>query len=167
MLTGSLASAHYGAARSTLDIDIVIEASVEQLTTFIQSLPLTEYYADLNAALDAHKHQSLFNVIDTETGWKIDLIMRKSRAFSKEEFSRRRPVNVQGIPLTVATAEDMVIAKLEWSKKSGSQRQIEDVAWMLRFRSQSLDHRYIQKWVSELDLIKQWNEAKRAAGITE
>jgi hypothetical protein len=167
MLTGSLASAHYGAARSTLDIDMVIEATPEQLTTFVQSLPVTEYYVDLDAALDAHKHQSLFNVIDKETGWKIDLIIRKSRAFSKEEFSRRQSVNVQGIPLMVATAEDVVIAKLEWSKKSQSQRQVEDVAWMLKFRSENLDHVYIRKWVSELDLIEQWNEAKRAAGISE
>jgi|KBSMisStaDraftv2_1062788.scaffolds.fasta_scaffold40621_4 hypothetical protein len=165
MLTGSLASAHYGAARSTLDIDIVIEATAEQLTAFVRSLPVTEYYVNLDAALDAHRHQSLFNVIDTETGWKIDLILRKSRAFSLEEFGRRSSINVQGHQLFVASVEDVVIAKLEWSKLAQSQRQVEDVASILKIRSQTLDKSYIRKWVSELEIEPQWEQAKLAAGI--
>ena len=126
MLSGSFASAYHGAPRSTQDIDIVIAANPEQLRTFVWSLPSGEYYADLDAALEAHTRQSLFNVIDLATGWKIDLIIRKSRAFSQEEFARRQLVNVQGLPLFVASAEDVVIAKLEWSKLAQSQRQIED-----------------------------------------
>jgi ketol-acid reductoisomerase len=53
MLTGSFASAHYGAPRSTQDIDLVIEASATQLRTFIQNLPTGEYYSDWDAALEA------------------------------------------------------------------------------------------------------------------
>ncbi len=83
MLSGSFASAYHGAPRSTQDIDIVIAANPEQLRTFVQSLPSGEYYADLDAALEAHTRQSLFNVIDLATGWKIDLIIRKSRAFRR------------------------------------------------------------------------------------
>ena len=147
MLTGSFASAHYGAPRSTLDIDIVIAASPAQLRTFIQSLPSTEYYADLDTALEAHKRQSLFNLIDLATGWKIDLIIRKSRAFSLEEFDRRQLVTVQGLPLFVASAEDVVIAKAEWSKLAQSQRQIEDAAAILRLRWPVLDRSYLEKWI--------------------
>jgi hypothetical protein len=54
MLTGSLASAHHGAPRSTVHIDIVIAGDPNQLRAFVQSLPSKEYYVDLNAALDAH-----------------------------------------------------------------------------------------------------------------
>lgn len=81
MLSGSFASAYYGSLRSTQDIDLVIAVTPSQLQTFIESLPVTEYYADLNAALEAQKRQSLFNVIDLKTGWKIDLIIRKGRVF--------------------------------------------------------------------------------------
>ncbi len=59
MLTGSFASAHHGAPRSTLDIDMVIAASPEQLRTFVDSLPSGDYYADLEAAREAEKGQSL------------------------------------------------------------------------------------------------------------
>ena len=54
---------------------------------------------DLDAALEARKHQSLFNVVDMATGWKIDWIIRKFRPFSEEEFRRRKLVNLQGSPL--------------------------------------------------------------------
>jgi uncharacterized nucleotidyltransferase DUF6036 len=167
MLTGSFASAHHGAPRSTLDIDIIIAANSEQLRIFVKSLPSGEYYSDLGAALEAHGRQSLFNVIDLATGWKIDLIILKSRAFSQEEFVRRQLVKVDGLPLFVATAEDVVIAKLEWSKLAQSQRQIEDVAAILRLRWEALDRFYLEQWISELDLKEEWSHAKHIAGISE
>ena len=57
MLTGSFASAYYGRARSTQDIDLVIEATGAQVQTFVQSLPGDEYYADLDAAAEAHQRE--------------------------------------------------------------------------------------------------------------
>jgi hypothetical protein len=83
---------------------------------------------DVDAALEAHTRQSLFHVIDSASGWKIDLIIRKSRAFSQEEFHRRQRVDLQTLPLYVASAEDVVVAKLEWSKLA----QLRDVSKTLR-----------------------------------
>jgi hypothetical protein len=116
MLAGSFASAYYGAPRTTQAIDLVIASTAEQLRTFVQLLSKDEYYVDLDTALEARKRESLFNVVDMATGWKIDLIIRKSRPFSEEEFRRRKLVNLQGSPLFVASAEDVVISKLEWAK---------------------------------------------------
>lgn len=164
MLSGSFASAYHGAPRSTQDIDLVIEATPAQLRAFVKSLPREEYYADLDTALEAHRRQSLFNVIDLATGWKIDFVICKSRAFSQEEFGRRQRVDLQGLPVFVASAEDIVIAKLEWSKLAASQRQIEDVTAILRLRWESLDRPYLEKWTRELGLTQEWNVALRGAG---
>jgi hypothetical protein len=116
MLAGSFASAYYGAPRTTQDIDLVIAATSDQLRTFVQFLSKDQYSVDLDTALEARKHQSLFNVVDMATGWKIDLIIRKSRPFSEEEFRRRELANLQGRSLFVASAEDVVVSKLEWAK---------------------------------------------------
>jgi hypothetical protein len=116
MLSGSFASAYYGALRATQDIDLVIAATPAQLRTFVQALSNDQYYADLAAALEAYNRQSMFNVIDLATGWKIDFIMRKARAFSREEFGRRQMTNLQGMTLFVASAEDVILSKLEWAK---------------------------------------------------
>lgn len=165
MLTGSFASAHYGLPRSTQDIDLVIEATEEQVRTFVQSLPDNEYYADLDAALESHRRESLFNVIDLTTGWKIDLIFRKSRPFSREEFSRRQLVDLQGLRIFVASAEDVIVAKLEWAKLAKSERQIGDVSDILRLRWKALDQPYLDRWISDLTLKVPWSAARRAAGV--
>jgi hypothetical protein len=94
-----------------------------------------------------------------------DLIVRKSRAFSLEEFGRRQLVNLQGLPLFVASPEDIVIAKLEWSKLAQSQRHIQDVAAILRVRWESLDRTYLEKWIRDLNLETEWSDARSAAGM--
>lgn len=164
MLSGSFASAYYGAPRSTQDIDFVIDALPGQLRAFVESLPGKEYYADVDAALQAHKRRSLFNVIDLATGWKIDLIIRKLRPFSEEEFRRRQKVSLHDTSIFIASAEDVVLSKLEWSKLAKSQRQIEDVAALLRIRLAELDQAYIQQWIRELDLQEEWTAAQVLAG---
>ena len=163
-LTGSFASAHYGVPRSTQDIDFVIEATPSEVRNLIRRLPSDEYYSDLDAALEAQRRESLFNVIDLRTGWKIDLIFRKSRPFSRQEFSRRQLVDLQGSRLFVASAEDVILAKLEWAKLAKSQRQIEDAAAVLRLRSEALDRPYMEQWISDLELRDQWSAAQLATG---
>src|ERR1700693_4954005 len=81
MLTGS-----FGALRSTQDIDLGIEANPDRLRALVQNLPTDQFYVDMDTVLEALKRESMFNLIDLATGWKIDLIIRKSRSFSREEF---------------------------------------------------------------------------------
>lgn len=166
MVTGSFASAHYGSPRSTQDIDLVIESTANQLEKFVGALPGNEYYVELDAALRAQQKESLFNVIDLATGWKIDFIVRKSRAFSREEFQRRQQVSFQDVNLYMATAEDTILSKLEWAKLGQSQRQIQDVVAILRVQWDGLEHSYLGKWIDELGLTKEWDDAKRAAEIS-
>ena len=165
MLTGSFASAYYGVPRSSQDIDLIIDPTPAQLQRFIQLLPSDEYYVDLETPLEAQERQSLFNVIDLLTGWKIDLIFRKSRPFSEEEFGRRQQVVLQDFAIFAASAEDVVIAKLEWAKQAHSRRHIEDVAGILRIRWEGLDHAYLEKWIDKLGLPTEWKDARHAAGI--
>ena len=94
-------------------------------------------------------------------------IIRKSRAFSQEEFQRRQRASLHDVPLFVVSAEDVVISKLEWAKLAQSRRQIEDAATILRMRWDALDHSYLEKWIDELDLQKEWDDARRVAGVSD
>jgi hypothetical protein len=60
----------------------------------------------------------------------VDIIIRKDRAFSREEFSRRRPVDPPFAErVSIVSPEDAILSKLEWAKQSGSsERQLADVA---------------------------------------
>lgn len=161
MLTGSFASAYHGRPRATQDIDFVIAPSADQLRALIHSLPPQEYYADEAAALEAHRQESQFNVIDLSTGWKIDFIFRKSRRFSRTEFDRRVRANLGDLALFIATAEDVILAKLEWAKLGGSHRQIEDVTGLLEVCGAELDLAYLEQWVAALELMAEWEAARR------
>jgi hypothetical protein len=108
----------------------------------------------------------MFNALDMEHGWKIALIIRKSRLFSEEEFRRRMAINLAGIDLFAATPEDVIVSKLEWSKLGQSQRHIDDAAGVLRMRGDSLDRSYVEKWIAELGLVQEWECARASSGIS-
>ena len=158
MLVGSIAALVHGRARSTQDFDVVIDADAGALRRLIQSLPEERFYASEAAALEAVRHESQFNVIDMDTGWKVDLIVKKQRRFSATEFNRRSKLDVLGERMYVASIEDTIIAKLEWAQAGGgSQRQLEDVQELLRIGGKRVDHEYVERWIAELGLQSMWD----------
>ncbi len=158
MVTGSSASAFHGEPRTTADIDIVIDPTLESLTTFVESLDPDQFYVgDAFVALSA---RGLFNVIQRATGWKVDLIVIKDRPFSRSEFERRMPVEIEGVRVSMTTAEDTILAKLEWARSSGSQRQRQDVRSIFAVSGAILDRRYLLYWAGELGLSEDLAEAE-------
>lgn len=164
MLTGSLAAAYHGAGRATMDIDMVIDPTATQLRALVDMLSGSGTYVSPDAAEEALAHRSMFNVVDTTSGWKADLIVRKARAFSETEFSRRLLAEYEGCRLWVASVEDVIVAKLEWAKLGASARQLEDVAALVRVNEAQLDRSYLDRWIADLDLSAQWGQAMREAG---
>jgi hypothetical protein len=68
--------------------------------------------------------------------------------------------------LYVASAEDVILSKLEWAKMTESERQLNDVAGILRTQDDELDNAYVARWVAALDLDAQWTRARTIAGVT-
>jgi hypothetical protein len=163
MVTGSFASSIHGEPRASKDIDIVVAPTRDQLLDFVRRFPADQYYADEQDAIDSLARGDMFNIVDFASGWKVDLIFLKQRPFSQTEFGRRKHENLAGLTLSVATAEDILIAKLEWAKMGESRRQLDDAASIIRVRGDLLDRNYIEKWVKELGLDQQWKAAKQLA----
>jgi predicted nucleotidyltransferase len=160
MLVGSVAALAHGRSRSTQDFDLVIEADASAVRDLVRSLPDERFYASEDAAIEALRHQTQFNVIDMETGWKIDLIPRKARRFSEIEFSRRTRIDVLGLPIFVASLEDTIVSKLEWAQAAGgSERQLEDVRALLQLGGERVDLQYVRHWVEALALETMWSKA--------
>jgi hypothetical protein len=162
MVAGSFASTAHGMPRTTQDLDLVIDPpSAAELDALVRSMAPEEYYVDADSARDALRRRSMFNVIDLASGWKIDFIIRKNRAFSRDEFARRMKLTLLDVPVFLASAEDTIVAKLEWSKQvGGSERQRRDVAGILATAGGSLDRPYVERWVRDLDLVEEWQAAQ-------
>jgi isopropylmalate/homocitrate/citramalate synthase len=165
MVVGSFASNLYGTGRATHDIDFVISATPEQTRMLLSLLPTAKYYFDFNTALEACRRKDMFNILDMERGWKIDLIFEKPSRYHQEAFQRRSAAEIEHVAVFAATAEDTIITKLEWAKMGESTRQIEDVAGILKVQTTLLDRSYIEKWVRELGLDSQWKHACRIARL--
>lgn len=157
MVVGSVASSHHGRPRATHDADIVIDPGQESLEALIQRLSDSGFYVNAERAREAFASRRQFNVIDVQSASKVDLILRKDRAFSREEFRRRYEAEIgQGFRITLSSAEDTVVAKLEWAKKSGeSERQLRDVAGILDVNP-DLDRAYVSRWAEELGVEEFW-----------
>jgi hypothetical protein len=162
MLTGSLAAAYYGAPRATQDIDLVIESQSGNLSQFVEALRAAGLYVDLEAALEALRTGGQFNAIDPSTGWKADLIIRKARPFSESEFGRRQHRELFGIDVALATLEDLIIAKLEWSEIGDSELQRRDIRELLEMAGASLDQEYLDRWIEALNLRAAWARVRNA-----
>jgi hypothetical protein len=160
MLTGSIAASYHGTPRSTQDIDLVVEGTEDQLIHFAQEVSRQGFYVSEEVVSEAVRHRGQFNVIDRQTAWKVDLIVRKDREFSRVEFGRRTQEEALGYPLWLATAEDVVLSKLEWAKSTGSERQIADVLGILRSQGKDLDGSYLERWARDLSVEEQWRKVR-------
>ncbi len=154
MVAGSVSSSFYGNPRSTRDVDIVIDPDRNGMDSFINLLG-SQYYVSRPAVVEALESRGMFNIIDTSNGWKVDLILRKTRPFSREEFSRRRPAELMGLPTWIVSPEDSILSKLEWTKGRQSSLQLQDATQVLIVQWEKLDFAYLRRWAKQLDVADQ------------
>ena len=157
MIVGSFASGFHGEFRATQDADILIDPTPEQLRAFLAGVG-DDFYVSPEAAAEALARRGQFNLVHFETAWKIDLIVRKERPFSRMEFERRQEGSVGDHPAAINSPEDVILSKLEWAKASRSERQIRDAAGVVAAWGDALDWDYLNRWAEELsvsDLLAQ------------
>lgn len=161
MLSGSTAMMYYSVYRLTADIDIVLELKPEDAPAFIKAFE-PDYYVPHSAIRSAVSSGRMFNVIHTQTAYKIDCIIKKTTDFQKAVFERRRKVDFYGGDIWIITVEDLILSKLLWAKDSKSEMQHRDVKNLLRLLH---DEEYVQ---SLLDVLEVREGYERLSGdITE
>lgn len=161
MLTGSFAAALQGHPRATHDVDLVVELSGAQVGPLLRAFGPPRYYLDEHAVKDAMARQGMFNLLDTETGDKVDFWMLTDSAFDAARFARRKHVDFHGVSLDVSTPEDTILQKLAWSREiGGSEKQFADAVGVARFHVGLLDERYMARWATALGVEELWERAQ-------
>jgi hypothetical protein len=156
LVGGSLASSAYGEARTTQDVDIVVDLVEAQVDPFVERLG-SDFYADDERARQAVALRASFNVIHLPTMSKIDLFVAGDDPVSRRQLERRRTVALPGLPevaLSVASPEDVIVQKLRWYRLGNevSERQWRDALGVLRIQGGALDRAYLREAARDLGI---------------
>ena len=167
---GSVASGAFGEFRATNDVDVVADLRPPHAEPLVASLG-EAYYADLEAIRSAIRRRASFNAVHFATMLKIDVFVPKGRAYDQEALRRRVTRQASTDPdaanLHLASAEDVVLAKLDWYRQGdgASERQWNDVQGVLRVQATALDVAYLRRWSAELGVHELLERALAEAGL--
>jgi hypothetical protein len=149
VVVGSVAAATWGVLRSTRDVDIVAIIDSSSIDRFLDSLTSDELYVPMALARTVAGAGGSFNVIHASTGAKVDIFVPpQGDAFTASRLHRRQPADVLGVAAYVASAEDVLLAKLRWRLETRSDVQWRDCVEIAA--ANDLDLAYLYSWAEVL-----------------
>ncbi len=163
-VTGSVMSGIYGEPLTSYDVDIVVKMDAAQAARLAEALP-QRFYRSKESLIDAARTCGMANLVDCETGLKVDLSCMQPTRYRDSVFSRRVKTSFgSGTPEFYGVSpEDVVLMKLLWRKDTRSTKQWENALSVARVKGARMDWKYLFKQAGELgiedDLIKLRDEA--------
>lgn len=165
MVAGGFAAIFYGEPRLTVDIDIVADLTARHAPPLVEAFPFPNYYLSEDGMRDAIRRCYPFNIIQTTTAAKVDLIPLPNDVFSRVAFSRRRKMvfNQAGAEAYFISAEDIVLAKLFAFEQTRSDKHLRDVKGVLVTQWGELDLDLIRKAADHRNLLAQFEQLYETA----
>ena len=161
---GSVASTVHGRFRATNAVDVIAELREEHASPLRETLE-ANHYVDEESIRDAVRDRSSFNLVHFGTGLKIDVFVAADSEYTAQVRARRvsEPIGdaANARRLWVASAEDTILAKLDWYRRGGetSQRQWDDVRGVVELQCAELDLEYLRRWALALEAAALLEEA--------
>lgn len=156
MITGSVALLFHGEARLTRDIDIIVDVRPARAGKLVEALS-ARFEVQPEMIEDEVSRRGMANVFHSDTFFKVDLIIRVDDALTTKQFERREQATTGDLQLWLISVEDLILAKLRWAKDSHSDYQLRDVRALIQ-TNPNLDSRYLDPWLSSLQLRELWDE---------
>jgi hypothetical protein len=157
-IMGGIAVRAYGLPRPTFDVDLVVAVPRDRLAELfaaIESLGYTVPEQYRGGWIDSVGGMPLFKVRLFLEGRGIDAdIFLAENEFQASVMSRRIPEEVEGKPLQLITAEDLILFKL----LAGRPRDLLDIKDIFFMQGQ-LDEAYMRRWAVPLGVAQQLEQA--------
>jgi hypothetical protein len=166
-LGGSMASSIHGIGRYTRDADMTAEPFPGKEKVFAESFS-EDWYVSLSMIEDAVRRRASFNVINTSTGFKIDVFIRKDVPFEISAMRRRFPFTPSedaAAAIILHTPEDVILFKLQWYQMGNRSidQQMRDIVGVLRVKAGLLDEAYLDHWAADLGVTDLLEQARQEA----
>lgn len=136
MIVGAFAATAFGLTRTTQDVDILVDLDEAQIDLLAASFPAPRYYADAEMMRDSMQRGIMFNIIDSESGLKADLVPLTREPEYERAFARRirrqfRDVTGEIFEAWYAQPTDVIIGKLRAWTEGRSSKHPGDIHQML------------------------------------
>lgn len=163
---GSIAASFAGEPRSTVDVDLVVALTHDDVTRFVAALQGEFYIAEeaLHRAIDT---LGTANIIHEASNLKVDLFIAGGTPLDEQQLARRQRVEVRpGQAIYIHPPEDILLQKLRWYKKGGgvSDRQWRDILSIVRTQGNRLDRAYLKENAPVIDVQSVLERALVEAG---
>ena len=153
MVSGSLASSLQGEPRSTHDIDVVVAVQRSTARALISAFPSPDYCLTEESILEAIQDRGMFNLIDVNSGDKVDFWILTDDPFDCSRFKRKYAEEALEVRIMVSSPEDTILMKLKWAKLSGgSEKQYTDALRVYEVQFGKLDMDYLVHWSKKLSV---------------
>lgn len=163
-ITGSIASSVHGEPFSSLDVDLVLVASMNQASELSKRLS-PRFYAPQDMLIEAAERGTFTNVVDNRTSLKVDLSFITDNEYIRNTLDRRVRDQIGSHPkkFWFVTPEDIVLMKLLWRKETRSAKQWENALSVAQIQGARMDWKYLFEQARVLkiedDLVKLRDEA--------
>jgi hypothetical protein len=153
---GSVASMVYGEPRATLDIDVIVTLDAEAAALLLDLFPAPEFYVSAERVDAVVRSGGSFNVIQPESGLKIDFFV-VSDAIEERQIDRRlrRPV-LPGLDAWFSPPEELILKKLEYLRAGGAEKHLRDIRSMLAISPEAIDVQLLEELVVRFGLEEAW-----------
>ena len=157
LLTGSLASSAFGEPRYTHDIDVVVALPGLAAPALCAAFAPPEFYCSAEAAQQAVRDRSQFNILHPASGLKVDVFVATESDFDRSRLARgvRLPAGPD-FEATFASPEDVILKKLDYFRQGGSEKHLRDIVGILKVQSGSIDRGYLAGWITRFELQAEW-----------
>jgi hypothetical protein len=163
---GSMASMTYGELRTTRDVDVVVQLHGVDVPKLLSRFPLSDYYHDEHAALEAVRTGGEFNIIDNLRGLKIDVFV------ASDDISDRQIANARRLPLPsggtamFSAPEELILMKMKYYSYGWTEKHLRDITGMLDRPGAEIDEARIASLAAEHGLAHVWEsvQTRRARG---
>jgi hypothetical protein len=164
---GGIASITHGEERLTKDADVVIRILPVHIPRFVKALE-NDFVISADAVQDALTQRYAFNIIHIDTAFKIDFYpITDEDEMEIDAFARRQRIDIGTGEIWMASAEDVILAKLRWFRKGGetSEKQWRDVLGVLKVQGDNLDFAYLEQQGKRFGLADLLERARDDAGV--
>jgi hypothetical protein len=145
---GSFAANVYMDPRSTKDADFVLEMEKTNLSELVAAIG-SDFVLDPQMSMESVTLTTRYKLTHRQAVFEIELFGLSSDAHDQERFKRRTMREVNGIPVYILTAEDVIITKLRWAVRSRRKKDREDAQNVIAGQAGNLDLPYIRSWCDQ------------------